>query len=606
MGATSPSDSVRHQGLVRPWRRADGRSVVTARVAWLAPLLLWGAGCGESPAWHNRPTSDPHTSRIGPPAAAEVARNEAPAATAAAPTAPAATPAAASPAAPAAVTAGARLYTQYCAACHGENGDGDGTAARYLYPKPRNFRDGHYRLVSTVNHVPTDDDLMRVVTRGMPGSAMLPVAAHLSEADRKALVAHVRELTRQGIEARARKDAAEFGEELTPEDLQKQFATHATPGALLAVPADLPPQSAESVARGRALYVSGCATCHGDTGKGDGVQEQRDELGYPIRPRDLTRGIFKGPRTREALYARMALGIPGTPMPASPNLKPVDIGDLVNYIQSLSDVSISSRSEHKRAQLTARRAGATLPEVVPDAAWQAVPPTDLIVSPLWWRDHDDPDLKVQALHDGTSLALRLSWRDATRNDQSGRVLDFPDMAAVELFRGAVEPFLGMGDAEGAVDVWLWNGAAQADRANYADVDTAYPNMIVDMYPFETPGDGPRAHPTDRQPREFLTAWAAGNLRSDPTRPADASNIQAKGFGSTTMRPKTSQVVQARGDYKDGRWTVVLRRPLQVAKEAGLPVASGEKVSVAFALWEGSVHDRNGQKMVSIWHDLTIE
>ena len=113
-------------------------------------------------------------------------------------------------------------------------------------------------------------------------------------------------------------------------------------------------------------------------------------------------------------------------------------------------------------------------------------------------------------------------------------------------------------------------------------------------------------PTDRQPREFLTAWAAGNLRSDPTHPADATNLQAKGFGSTTMRPRTSQVVRASGEYKDGRWTVVLRRPLQIAPDAGLAIAPGDSLSIAFALWEGSVHDRNGQKMVSIWHDLIVE
>jgi hypothetical protein len=30
------------------------------------------------------------------------------------------------------------------------------------------------------------------------------------------------------------------------------------------------------------------------------------------------------------------------------------------------------------------------------------------------------------------------------------------------------------------------------------------------------------------------------------------------------------------------------------------------VSVAFALWDGAARDRNGQKLVSIWHDLTLE
>ena len=90
---------------------------------------------------------------------------------------------------------------RYCAACHGENGDGNGPAARFLYPKPRNFREGQFRLVTTTNRVPSDEDLMRVLERGMPGSAMFPLG-HLAEADRKALVAHVRRLIREGLEDR--------------------------------------------------------------------------------------------------------------------------------------------------------------------------------------------------------------------------------------------------------------------------------------------------------------------------------------------------------------------------------------------------------------------
>ena len=48
--------------------------------------------------------------------------------------------------------------------------------------------------------------------------------------------------------------------------------------------------------------------------------------------------------------------------------------------------------------------------------------------------------------------------------------------------------------------------------------------------------------TERQPRGFLTAWEAGNLRSDPTRVAPGGALLASGFGSLTMRPKVSQAV----------------------------------------------------------------
>ncbi|MCZ7582047.1 MAG: c-type cytochrome [Deltaproteobacteria bacterium] len=36
---------------------------------------------------------------------------------------------------------GKAVYLQYCAACHGESGKGDGPAGAALNPKPRNFND---------------------------------------------------------------------------------------------------------------------------------------------------------------------------------------------------------------------------------------------------------------------------------------------------------------------------------------------------------------------------------------------------------------------------------------------------------------------------------
>jgi mono/diheme cytochrome c family protein len=63
----------------------------------------------------------------------------------------------------------------------------------------------------------------------------------------------------------------------------------------------------------------------------------KNDNGQPTKPRDLARGIFKGGGEPNRLYCRIALGIPGTPMPASnAALKPPEIGDLVNFVLSLS------------------------------------------------------------------------------------------------------------------------------------------------------------------------------------------------------------------------------------------------------------------------------
>jgi DMSO reductase family type II enzyme heme b subunit len=51
---------------------------------------------------------------------------------------------------------------------------------------------------------------------------------------------------------------------------------------------------------------------------------------------------------------------------------------------------------------------------------------------------------------------------------------------------------------------------------------------------------------------------------------------------------------------------VLRRPLAVKPDDGVSLKPGETCSIAFALWDGAARDRNGQKLISIWHDLKLE
>ena len=104
----------------------------------------------------------------------------------------------------------------------------------------------------------------------------------------------------------------------------------------------------------------------------------------------------------------------------------------------------------------------------------------------------------------------------------------------------------------------------------------------------------------------MGGWGAGNPLSDPSRQSAAEEATAKGLGTLTSRPPTMQRIQANGLWQDGRWQVVLRRPLSTKAEDDLTLRSGQQVSVAFAVFDGHAGDRNGQKNVSIWHVLSVE
>jgi hypothetical protein len=213
--------------------------------------------------------------------------------------------------------------------------------------------------------------------------------------------------------------------------------------------------------------------------------------------------------------------------------------------------------------------------------------------PLWWRDHADPGLTVRAAHDGRQLALRITWRDDSHSDSAVQPDEFEDMAAVELFEGAQEPFLGMGAEGAALDLWQW-------RAGTKNAGTA--DQLSDEYPFDSPVY--RELAKGKPLPDFLTARVAGNPLA--IRELEASNLAAKGFGSTTFRPRASQLVRGQATWADGRWTLTLKRSLAVPAEAGLPLTAGRRYSAAFALWDGAHRDRGGQKMVSLWNDLRLE
>ena len=93
---------------------------------------------------------------------------------------------------------GRGIFQKQCAACHGTDGGGNGTAAYLLYPRPRDFVRARYRLVSTWESVPTDEDIYRTISRGKPGSAM-PSWAHLPERDRWALVHYLKSLAAEPL-----------------------------------------------------------------------------------------------------------------------------------------------------------------------------------------------------------------------------------------------------------------------------------------------------------------------------------------------------------------------------------------------------------------------
>ena len=82
---------------------------------------------------------------------------------------------------------GKATYTIYCIACHGERGAGDGSVARTLDPRPRNFATDKFKQGSGVAQI------FGTLGKGVPGTAMTKFT-NLSEEERWAVAWYVVEL----------------------------------------------------------------------------------------------------------------------------------------------------------------------------------------------------------------------------------------------------------------------------------------------------------------------------------------------------------------------------------------------------------------------------
>jgi hypothetical protein len=202
-------------------------------------------------------------------------------------------------------------------------------------------------------------------------------------------------------------------------------------------------------------------------------------------------------------------------------------------------------------------------------------------------------ITARALHDGARLYIRLEWNDDTGDMAINRVTDFSDAAAIEypVTPGEQVPSFCMGNPDAPVNIWQWKAAWQAavESGGPVDVKDAYPNMQVDMYPFENEDI-------------FYPSRAAGNVaaRIDRTSPVD--NLLAGSFGTLTAAP--DQVVQGKGEWRDGKWRVVFARDLKVTGDYA-QFSQGEKTNIAFAVWDGAKQERNGMKSVSQFVTLDV-
>ena len=454
-------------------------------------------------------------------------------------------------------TRGKAVYVKWCAGCHGETGAGDGPAADAMLPRPRNFTGAVYKIRTTASgQLPTDADLMRAIDEGLPGSAMPAWKSRLSDGERRDVLAYL-------------KTFSSFFADTSQHIAALRFSGAPSSGT-----------SEAALKQGRQFYDSiGCRKCHGDQGRGDGPSAPtlKDDAGFPIFAADLHQNWrFRGGGTVEDIYHRLRTGLDGTPMPSFSDLidqkflTDQELWRLAQYVRALSPAKASEVRDVVHAPLVV----GALPATPGDSTWRHVdrywfPLVGQVIRKARWFAPAVSGVWVQAMHDGNTLALRVSWDDRTQSpdtawlgfeqrlmqtvtsDDSGpaKAEPWPDQLAVQFPRhlsdGMERPYFLMGAATDPVYQWRWTS----------------------------------------QPRRAVAGLARGIEQFDTLPAAPA----------------------AQAAFDHGEWSVVFTRALATPDTANeVQLAAGRPIPVAFFAWDGSSGEHGSRMAVSTWYFLALD
>ncbi len=468
---------------------------------------------------------------------------------------------------------GSVIYYKRCSFCHGLLGDGEGPAAEFLDPRPRDFTLGTYKFRTTQSgKLPTDEDLFRTVSRGLPGTAMQAFDSEvikngLTEEERWAVIAYIKTFAREFKDPQF--------------DPYKQ---------IVKLPPSLPAMSEATIAKGKEVFERAkCWECHGKQGRGDGQKafDRTDDWGFPIRIRNVTHPWkIKTGDMVEDIYMRFTTGINGTPMPSFVEgiKSEEDRWYLATYIKSLQH----KLTEHQ--VLKPHRAEGEVPSAPEDAAWAKAQPMDMrlagqVVAPPRWQNPSVELATVRAVANDKEIAFLVQWDDPFKDaiHKEDQEFDPKDIAKVGAYNSYVDPY----------------------KMVPRKLET-FRDAVALQFPVKLPEGTKRPHflRGDASNPVHLWAWKA-DLEEQGKRSAEEAI--ARGWKQPAKAlPDKQQLVSGKAQWKEGRWSVVMKRALVTGDGSGVQFVPGAFIPMSINVWDGSNGEHGLLMAVSTWHYVFLE
>jgi sulfur oxidation c-type cytochrome SoxX len=193
-------------------------------------------------------------------------------------------------------------FTNLCARCHGEKGDGNGKVAWYIDPSPRDFTKQGFLASKPRTR------FLASIQEGVGGTSMPPWKRILKDDQISGVLDYV-----------MKNFAKEPFKELRTRNIPEKNPVASSP---------------DSIAHGEQIFLLRCTGCHGRKADGKGP----NSLDILPHPRNFRNHWFVESVPDRRLFESIEYGVQGTAMPSwMDSYTANDVGDIVNFIRSLQN-----------------------------------------------------------------------------------------------------------------------------------------------------------------------------------------------------------------------------------------------------------------------------
>ena len=500
------------------------------------------------------------------------------------------------------IEAGKRVYFTKCVWCHGVDGAGDGPGADRLWPRPRNFNQGTFKIRHTASGelplfdakkpVPGQNDLFETVTHGLPGSAMPSWEGILTDEQRLQVLSFV---TTQLVKDRKFTDK------------QSESQTILQLGDLKPIP-----PTEESLKKGAELIVEKkCVECHGADGRGDGnAFNLKDDWGFSIQPANWHkcwnfRGSRQDPYNVKNIFRTFSTGVNGTPMPSfADNTTVEERWHIANFVNSLCEreadgtpLSIDLLTDKPKVNFVLS-SGVVEGEISADPENEMWTKRARRIIAMGGQITHKPrnfvnridDIWMKSVYNDQHIAFMFQWDDRTKSVAEGK-LPWPP-TSVNIDVKEQDPKTG---EEGSIamhqnNYTVYNDAVAMETAvKWKDL----PAPIKPRYLFGS---------NEQFPMDIMKWEADGSLRAFKGTGWD------KDFEERDNYEESSKLLFS--EWKNGRWTVIIQRPLGNKKDQDYDEDTffemGQYIPTVFFAWDGHNGDAGRKMAVSAFYYTFLE